>query len=256
MLPKPLLKFEEKLRPGIFLKRYKRFFVDVLLENNEIEAVHCPNSGSMKSCLEERVPVFTLDSRNETRKLRHTLELMKLQDGYACLNTQRANQLVEKFLICYLKNQFPKTTADLSFFSKWTSVHREVPFNKHTRFDFCLLQEKNKEKKYWIEVKSVSLKLEDGSLAFPDAVTERGQKHLIELMHAKDLGFNSALFFVVMRSTKLAAKDIADHFRIAKEIDSQYNELYLKAKKHGVRLFLFVSDIHLTGFDIRDVFEL
>jgi len=236
-----LLPYPHTLRKCKFVKRYKRFFVDVLLENGSIEAVHCANSGSMKSCLAEGVDAYTLDSFNEERKLRHSLELLNLEDGLACLNTARANNFTEKYL---------QSIVGKEHFQKYDTVNHEVKFSEHTRFDFCLTSS-HTQKKCWIEVKSVSLRLENGVTAFPDAVTERGQKHLNELMQAKKNGDEAWLFFVIMRGSNVDEKKLADNFRACHEIDPKYAQLLDEAKKQGVKVGILVPKITVQGFGLR-----
>lgn len=249
-----LLPYPRSLRKAHFIKRYKRFFVDVLLENGEQEAVHCPNSGSMKSCLEEGVVAYTLDSCNPERKLRHTLELLQLNDGLACLNTSRANNLTEKILTETIGQPPKKYFEDAHFpyekFSPYSLVKAEAKYNQHTRFDFCL-SSPNQEKKCWIEVKSVSLRLNESTLAFPDAVTERGQKHLIELMEAKNNGDDAWLFFVLMRGNNFKAEELAKSFRACQEIDPKYAELLQQAKTVGVGVAIIVPEITPEGFGLK-----
>jgi sugar fermentation stimulation protein A len=250
-----LLPFPHSLRKCVFVKRYKRFFVDVLLENKEIEAVHCANSGSMKSCLVEGSDAYTLDSFSETRKLRHSLELLNLEDGLACLNTARANHLVEKILSDTIgnlpANYYQQKNFPYHEFSAYEAMAREVKFSDKTRFDFCLTNS-NSNQKCWIEVKSVSLRLEKGLYSFPDAVTERGQKHLIDLMHAKLQGHDAWLFFVVMRGSNVSPKEIAQNFRACHEIDPKYAELLQQARDSGVKIALIVPEINIDGFGLRE----
>jgi sugar fermentation stimulation protein A len=247
-----LFSYPHALRKALFVKRYKRFFVDVLLPNGQEEAVHCPNSGSMKSCLEPNVTAYTLDSFNETRKLRHTLELLELSDGFACLNTGRANEVMEKALRAHVEQgqneYFPQP-----LFSQFDRVSREVKFSEHTRFDFCL-NSSNSTKKAWIEIKSVSLRLDSGVLSFPDAVTTRGQKHLAELMSAVEQGDEAYLVFVLMRGGNVEARQLASSFRPCHEIDPEYAKMLKNAITCGVKVLIFVPEITIQGFGFRGCF--
>lgn len=236
-----LVPYSHPLRKTQFVKRYKRFFVDVLLADGTVDTVHCANSGSMKSCLVQGVDAYTLDSFNEERKLRHSLELLHLEDGLACLNTSRANSFTEQFLL---------KAVGKEYFSEYELVKREVKFNEHTRFDFCLTSSRS-TKKCWIEVKSVSLRLEQGDYAFPDAVTERGQKHLNDLMQAKNNNDDAWLFFVLMRGTNVEASELAKKFRACHEIDPTYAQLLTQAKQVGVQVAVVVPLITLHGFGLR-----
>ncbi len=194
-----ILPYPHPLKKCKFVKRYKRFLVDVLLDDGSVETVHCANSGSMKSCLIENTDAYILNSFNSERKLPYSLELFNLEDGLACLNTSRANSFVEKILQEVFSKKIKKS-FDFSYeeFLKYNIINREVKFNEHTRFDFCL-SSTHFLKKCWIEVKTVSLMLDSNTYAFPDAVTQRGQKHLKELMYAKENGDDAWLFFVLMR---------------------------------------------------------
>lgn len=251
-----ILEYELPLRKAKFVKRYKRFFVDVQLPNGSIEAVHCANSGSMKSCLVPDAPAYTLDSRNPERKLRHSLELLELDDGFACLNTSRANEFTENLLRLTVGQEktpfFEKCQFPYAKFKAFDTVLREAVFSAHTRFDFCLTSSKQPGKKCWIEVKSVSLRLDENTWAFPDAVTERGQKHLNELMHAKKNGDDAWMFYVMMRGNNIPAEKLAKGFRAAHEIDPTYAKLLEKAKDAGVHVAVIVPHITLTGFSLRE----
>jgi sugar fermentation stimulation protein A len=261
-VPPLLLPFEAPLLQGTFVKRYKRFFVDLALPSGETLTVHCANSGSMRSCLVDGAPAWALDSRNPERKLRYSLELFSLVDGLACLNTSRANMLVERFLMACasaVPSAFPpgalshlsRSEADLleSDFGLEFSLRREAKFSEHTRFDFYL--EHSAGKATWIEVKSVSLRLDDGGIAFPDAVTERGQKHVRELVSAAEQGSEAFILFVVMRGSTLSAEELALGFRAAHEIDPAYADLLAAATKKGVKVRILVPSITPFGFGIR-----
>lgn len=258
--------YPRALEPGIFVKRYKRFFTDVERSCGLLETVHCANSGSMLSCLDERCPVFTLDSQNPERKLRHSLELMKYQDGFACLNTARANQIVEVFLnhaFTFANTVKSQHIAHLDSFQQ-KLIHtdflhfglpkRESVYLPGTRFDFSC-DNAHQEQKHWIEVKSVSLRLGSGSLAFPDAKTERGQKHLVQLTHAASLQQRSTLIFVAMRGSETSPHEIAQNFKIAGHIDPVYLRYFKEAVASGVQIRILVPDISPTGFGLRGYFN-
>ena len=245
-----LFRYPKKLEKVRFVKRYKRFLVDVVTENEVTETVHCANSGSMKSCLDENCDAYLLESDNPKRKLKKTLELMNLKDGLACLNTQRANDFVGALLRRLVdKKDDSHELGALKELSSYSQFKREAVFSKTTRFDFCLLG--HDKKHCWIEVKSVSLRLDSKTIAFPDAVTVRGQKHLSDLMDAVNRGDEAWLFFVVMRGERVPSKDLAESFRPAYEIDKEYSNLFQKALTLGVKMALIVPDIGLEGFGLR-----
>ena len=108
-------------------------------------------------------------------------------------------------------------------------IKPEVFFNKETRFDF--LAEKN-NKKIFIEVKNVTLFRDKKTAEFPDAVTDRGSKHLLTLIDAIKKGYKAYLIFLVQIQNM-------ENFKVAKDIDNKYYENYLIAKKAGVNFLAY-----------------
>ena len=256
-----LLPFERELLKGTFDKRYKRFFVDMRLPSGDTLTVHCANSGSMKSCLADGAPTWVLDSLNPLRKLRHSLELLELDDGLACLNTARANMLTHRFLRCVAAGcesgplvslPTPHKELLLADFGVGFGIKGEARFSAETRFDFRL---DFAAATTWLEVKSVSLRLDPSVLAFPDAVTERGQKHIRALMEAVERGEGAFLLFVFMRGANQDPDALVRGFRAAHEIDPVYAVLLSEAAKKGVKVRILVPNITPLGFGIRGYYE-
>lgn len=250
----------DALSQGTFQKRYKRFFVDVERPEGHVETVHCANTGSMKSCLVESCRVYTSSSNNPDRKLKSSLELMELPDGLACLNTSRANIFLDRFFERYFKN--PNDAFDFdglqlfkSDFGGYCQHKREAKVSEASRFDF-LLEDAAKSRKAWIEVKSVSLRLDESTLAFPDAVTERGQKHIEELMRVAEKGDDAYLFFVLMRGADIDARTLARGFRAAHELDPKYSQMLNAALKANVKARIVVPRIRISGLGMRGYFPL
>ena len=207
------MKFTKTLIKGKLIKRYKRFFADVMI-NDKIVTAHCPNTGSMMGLLDEGNEVFISENNNPKRKLRYTLEIIKVKKKLVGVNTHFANKIVHHGL----SNNLIKEISNSD------SIKPEVFFNKETRFDFLI--EKNKQK-IFLEVKNVTLFREDKTAEFPDAVTTRGSKHLKALIKAVKKGYKSYLLFLIQIEG-------VDNFKIAKDIDKEYYENYLLAKKAGV----------------------
>ena len=139
------MKFTDNLISGRLIKRYKRFFVDVKV-NNQIVAAHCPNSGSMLGLLDENNKIWISQSNNPKRKLKFTLELINVKDNLIGVNTIFANKIVLEALI-------DKTIKE---FSKFENIKTEAVYNTNTRFDFFL---KKNDRKVFLEVKNVTLSL-------------------------------------------------------------------------------------------------
>ena len=217
------MEFTKSLIKGKLIKRYKRFFVDVKI-NKEIVTAHCPNTGSMKGLLDEGNEVYLLKNNNPKRKLKYGLEIIKAKNNLVGVNTHLANKIVNHGLSNNLINELKNSD----------SIKQEVFFNKETRFDFLL--QKNK-KKIFVEVKNVTLFRDKKTAEFPDAITTRGSKHLLELIDAIKKGYKTYLIFLVQIQNMEA-------FKIAKDIDIEYNKNYLIAKKAGVNFLAYRCKIN------------
>ena len=212
------MEFTKSLIKGKLIKRYKRFFVDVKL-NKEIVTAHCPNTGSMKGLLDEGNEVYLLKNDDPKRKLKYGLEIIKAKKNLVGVNTHMANKIVNHGL----RNNLIKELKNND------NIKPEVFFNKQTRFDFFI--EKKKQKSF-IEVKNVTLFRDKKTAEFPDAITSRGSKHLLTLIDAIKKGYKCYLIFLVQIENM-------EYFKIAKDIDSEYYDNYLKAKKAGINFLAY-----------------
>ena len=203
---------------GILIKRYKRFFADVQLDNNIVTA-HCPNTGSMMGLLDAGNKVLLSTSDNEKRKLKYTLEVIKLKKSHVGVNTHRTNRIVEKALDDNVFN----------FVKSVTEIRREVKYGENSKVDFVVTTPKEE---VYIEVKNVTLSRDKKTAEFPDAVTIRGSKHLIELKKLKKKGIRAVMLYVIQR-------DDINSFKIASDIDSIYTRNLKKAMKSGVEVFCY-----------------
>jgi len=212
------MEFTSTLIKGKLIKRYKRFFVDIKV-NNQIITAHCPNTGSMMGLLDEGNEVWVTKNDNPNRKLKYTLEVIKVKKNFIGVNTHRANRIVEHGL----KNK------RINEFKKVKSIKPEFKFSKDTRFDFLC------DKKI-IEVKNVTLTRDNKIAEFPDAITSRGTKHLIKLVDSIKKKYEPYVLFLTQ------IQDI-EYFKIAKDIDHNYYENYLLAKKAGVNFLVYGCDL-------------
>ncbi len=222
-----------ELLPGRLLRRYKRFLADVELDNGKIVTAHCPNTGSMLNCCDPGGRVWLLDSDNTKRKLRYTWELVEVEGRYlACINTNRANRLVkEAILDCKIEE-----------LTGYDELLAERPYGReNSRIDFLL--KKDGMADCYVEVKNVTLLAEDGMGRFPDAVTERGQRHLRELMAVVDGGGRAVLFFNVAHTG-------IQHVEPAWNIDKDYSTTLLEALDHGVEILAYGSSISTDSIAI------
>jgi len=212
------MKFTKSLIKGKLVKRYKRFFADIKL-NEETIIAHCPNTGSMMGLLDEGNDVFVSKNDDPKRKLKYTLEIIKVKKNLVGVNTHFAN----KISFHGLSNNLVKEVKNAN------NIKPEVFFDKETRFDF--LVEKDNQKTF-VEVKNVTLSRKDKLAEFPDAVTSRGSKHLKTLIEATKKGYKTYLLFLVQ------IQGVTD-FKIAKDIDKEYYENYKLAKKAGVKFLAY-----------------
>lgn len=209
---------------GNLIKRYKRFLADIKLENGEIITAHVPNSGAMTSCIEDGCEVHVSFHDNPKRKLKYTLELTCMDGSLICTNTNYAN----KIALEAIKND------QIKEFTGYTNIKPEQKYGKNSRIDILL---ENENEKCYVEIKSVSLKIDD-FLAFPDAITQRGTKHLHELIQMKKNGHRAVMLFIAQRTD-------SEKFRIAKEVDKTYYETLKLALHEGVEVLVYQNRISL-----------
>ena len=220
------MKFTSTLIKGKLIKRYKRFFTDIKVNSQTVTA-HCPNTGSMLGLLEQGNDVWLTKNDNPNRKLKYTLEIIKVNKSLIGVNTHRANKIVEHGL----NNKL------ISVFKNIKTIKPEFKYSGDTRFDF--LCDKN-----IIEVKNVTLRRENNTAEFPDSVTSRGSKHLIKLINSLKNGYKPYILFLTQ------IQDISN-FRIAKDIDNEYYKNYLLAKKAGVNFLAYRCGISSTEIKIE-----
>ena len=224
------MNFKEPLISGEFIKRYKRFFVDIKIGNKTVVA-HCPNTGSMMGLLKEGNQVWLSKSDNPMRKLKYTLQIIEGENSKIGVNTHLTNKIV----LYALNNKKIESFKNIKY------IKQEVNFGKNTRFDFMVSGEK---KKSFIEVKNVTLSRKKSVAEFPDAVTSRGLKHIKELIKAKKKGFDIYLLFLIQR-------DDCNNFNLAKDIDPEYCELLVKAVKKNLNVLCYDCKFSSKGIKLN-----
>ena len=214
--------FNPPLEEGRLIRRYKRFLADIETLEGELLTIHCPNTGSMFNCMVEGGPVWFSRSNDPKRKLPGTWEIAQTPQGrLACVNTARANPLVEEAL----------NAGVITELNGFTALKREVPYGQEkSRIDFRLDYPGGAA---YVEVKSVTLGFDGTSIAaFPDAVTQRGAKHLRELAHLARSGVRAVQLYCVNLSG-------IDGVRPAVEIDAGYAVALREAKAAGVEVLAY-----------------
>ena len=224
------MNFENKLIPGQFIKRYKRFFVDIKIKEKTITA-HCPNTGSMYGLLKKGNKVWVTKSDNPNRKLKYTLQIIEDKKSKVGVNTHLTNKIVYHALKNNLINEFDKKIQ----------VKPETKFGTNTRFDFLITQKKFKA---FIEVKNVTLSRIKNLAEFPDAVTSRGLKHINELLKASNMGYKIFILYLIQRNDcKL--------FKIAEDVDPEYANSLVKAVKKKLNILCYDCKFLTKGIKLN-----
>jgi len=224
------MNFENKLISGQFIKRYKRFFVDIKIKGKIITA-HCPNTGSMYGLLKKGNKVWLSKSNNPKRKLKYTLQIIRDNKSKVGVNTHLTNKIVLHALSNNLIEEFDEDIV----------IKPETKFGSNTRFDFLIT--KNKFKAF-IEVKNVSLSRTIGLAEFPDAVTSRGLKHINELLHASEKGYKIFILYLIQR-------DDCKSFKIAEDIDPEYSNTLIKATKKKLNILCYDCKFSPKGIKLN-----
>ena len=233
------MKFESPLIPGKLVKRYKRFMADVELENGDIVTAHCANSGSMLSINEPGAPVWLSPANNPKRKLKYTWELIQIGDALIGVNTQHPNLLVDEAI----------EAGKVSELLGYETQKREVKYGKNSRIDI-LLSSPDKPLCY-VEVKNTTMRrdLNDGApCEFPDSVTARGAKHLVELADMVKEGHRAVMFYLVQRND-------ANGFTVAADIDPTYAQHLKDAMDAGVEVVAYTCSITPQEILVTDPVE-
>ena len=228
------MRFPTRLIRGTLVQRYKRFLADVRLSDGQIVTAHCTNTGSMMGCKEPGSPVYISRSDKEGRKLLYTWEMLQINRAWVGINTMHPNRLVAEAV----------ETGTLSELSGYNTIRREVMTRPGTRLDLCL---EGRDGLCFVEVKNVTLAMQ-GVAAFPDAISERGTKHLKELIRLRRKGHRAVVFFVIQRHDCHA-------FRPADEIDAEYGRWLRRAVKAGVEALPYRAKVTPKGIFLTQRIE-
>jgi sugar fermentation stimulation protein A len=225
------MRFHPPLEEGRLLRRYKRFLADIETVSGELLTIHCPNTGSMFNCMVEGGQVWFSRSNDPKRKLPGTWEISETPQGrLACVNTGRANGVIEEALHAGLITEL----------NGFTGLKREVAYGQeNSRIDFRLDYPGGPA---FVEVKSVTLGFDGLAIAeFPDAVTQRGAKHLRELACLARDGIRAVQLYCV-NLTGIEA------VRPAEEIDPLYAAALREAVACGVEVLAY--GVRLTAEEV------
>lgn len=229
------MRFAAPLIRGTLVRRYKRFLADVALDDGAVVTAHCPNSGSMLSVDVPGAEVWLSPAPGPRRKLAYTWELIRLGGGLVGINTARPNALAAEAI----------AAGAIAELAGYETVRREIRCGPSSRID--LLLEAAGRPKCFVEVKNVTLQRPNrpGLVEFPDCVTARGVKHLVDLARAVTEGHRAAMLF-------LAQREDGDVFAVAGDLDPAYAAALDTAMAAGVEVFCYRCALSLDEIRVGD----
>jgi len=214
------MKFHAPLVRGTLVQRYKRFMADVVLDTGETITAHCANSGAMAGLKAPGSVVWLSPAANPDRKLKYSWELIEADGDLVGINTGHPNYIVAEAI----------RAGAIAPLSGYATLRQEVKYGRNSRIDILL--EDDAKPLCYVEVKNVHLR-RDGTLAeFPDAVTERGAKHLVELGDMVETGHRAVMLYLVQRMD-------CDRFAIAADVDPHYDRGLKVARERGVEVLCY-----------------
>ncbi|CBG86930.1 DNA/RNA nuclease SfsA [Citrobacter rodentium] len=228
------MQFTPPLQRATLVQRYKRFLADVITPEGVELTIHCPNTGAMTGCADPGDTVWYSTSENTKRKYPHTWELTETRNGaLICVNTLWANRLTKEAI----------EQGQVSELSGYSVLRSEVKYGaERSRIDFMLQEDLRPD--CYIEVKSVTL-AENEKGYFPDAITQRGQKHLRELMNVAAEGKRAVIFFAVLHSA-------ITRFSPARHIDAKYAQLLNEAQRKGVEVLAYKAELSADSMTLME----
>jgi sugar fermentation stimulation protein A len=220
-----------RLTAGRLVRRYQRFLADVRIGNGDTVTAHCPNTGSMAGCCEPGRPVYLSYHDTPKRKHKYTWELIEMPHSLVGVNTLIPNRVVAGSAG---GGQIPELRH-------YDTITREVRIGEHSRIDLVL--HGPNRRRCFVEVKNCTL-VEQGTAFFPDAVTARGRKHLVELQKLVQNGHRCVMFFFIQRMD-------ARRFKAADHIDPAYAQTLKRVCKDGVEVLAYDVAVDLRSIRIR-----
>ncbi|MEM3382872.1 MAG: DNA/RNA nuclease SfsA [Nitrososphaerales archaeon] len=226
------LKIEGKIINGFFKKRLNRFSALVKIRENEFKCF-LPNPGRLKELLIPDSEVFLKEMRNNTRTTNYDIIAIKHDSISVFIDSRIPNML----LLEALKNR------KIEEFSIYDVVKPEFNFG-HSKFDFLLA---SNVERCIIEAKSCTL-VKGNKALFPDAPTERGRRHVLGLIRAKELGYRACILFLIQRPD-------ANSFSPNEEIDPKFGEALREALNRGVEIYAYRSHFDGKSVNLLDKVE-
>ncbi len=231
------MQFPDPLIRGTLLRRYKRFLADIELEDGAQVTAHCANPGAMLGLKDAGAEVWLSPSRNPKRKLKFSWELIWANGGLVGINTAHPNGIAAEAI----------EAGEIALLQGYETLRREVKYGQNSRVDLLLEQPGRPD--CYVEIKNVHLMRQTGLAEFPDSVTKRGAKHLVELGDMVAAGHRAVMLYLVQRGD-------CDRFAIAGDIDPTYAEELHRAMGSGVEAICYDCQIDTTGIQVRKPLQL
>ena len=225
------MKFSNNLIKATFVKRYKRFFSDHILENGQVVTAHCPNTGAMTGVAKEGITSWLSESNDPKRKLKWTWELTQENDTIVGVNTHNPNKIIQEAI----------NNKEIKELLNYKNLKREVKYGVNSKIDI-FLQDENKVNCY-VEIKNVHLSREKGLAEFPDGITSRGTKHLKELANVAKNGDRAVMLYLIQRND-------CNYFKIAEDIDIEYGKAFIDALHAGVEVICIDTILNTSEINI------
>ncbi|MEL7211490.1 MAG: DNA/RNA nuclease SfsA [Pseudomonadota bacterium] len=226
------MRFQTPLVPGRLIRRYNRFLSDIRLNSGEVVKAHCPNPGAMLGLKDEGLRVWLEPNDDPKKKLKYGWRLVEFENGHwAGIDTGVPNRVVKEAL----------EAGQIAEVADYKTVRAEVKYGANSRVDFLLTQDGLPDA--YIEVKNVHLLRDDDWAEFPDSVTARGAKHLVELSEMVAQGHRAVMLYLVQRTD-------CGRLKMAADLDPKYADAFAKAHAAGVEMICYDTTISTDGVQI------
>ena len=227
------MRFQTPLVPARLIRRYKRFLADVRLEESGREVTaHCPNPGAMLGLADPEMRIWLEPNDDPKKKLKFGWRLAEVQNGHLVgIDTGIPNKVVGDAL----------RSGKIPALAEYADVKPEQRYGKNSRIDFLLTNPALPDA--YVEVKNVHLRRAGDLAEFPDCVTERGAKHLVELSEMVKNGHRAIMLYLVQRTD-------CTRFSLARDLDPGYAYAFDKARATGVEVMVYGTKITTQGVSI------
>ena len=230
------MKFPTPLLRGTLIQRYKRFLADVRMEDGSVVVATCPNTGSMMGLCEPGQTVWLSTSDSPTRKYKHTWELVEHDLGkgpkLVGVNTGHPNKIVAEAIVA----------GQIEGLGGYGLLERERKYGKNSRIDI-LLSDPVRGRAY-VEIKNVHMSRHAGLAEFPDSVTERGAKHLVELSDMVAEGHRAVMVYLIQRN------DVTS-LSLARDVDPRYAAAFDLAAIAGVEMLAMRCKLSISAITVE-----